>query len=303
MTGSLHVSQATCVPSFPNGIRGWAACTHSIACHMHGQSAILQLHMAPCSSGATRSPGQPAGTHARLSADQTHASHACTLDMHAPSCMQVKELKANRARKLKARAKYEEYMQQQQQRRVGRQPQQAGGGAASGGGDGATDYARWDMWCPSDEEDDLFGSLTPNNAGFRMMERDINERHKRWEERARRGARRGGVAGRMRAPARDQKCSLTVAAVHHSLCNIGCATQPAAAPFQHPAGWSSSGSWPSASASRATPPWRPASGQRRCAATRWGWSTSATARRCTPTRRSRRSKCSATCRRSSTATG
>jgi hypothetical protein len=43
-----------------------------------------------------------------------------------------------------------------------------------------TDYTKWDMWCPEDEEDDLFNSLTPNNPAFRTMERDIDERHKRW---------------------------------------------------------------------------------------------------------------------------
>jgi hypothetical protein len=36
------------------------------------------------------------------------------------------------------------------------------------------------MWCPEDEEDDLFNSLTPNNPAFRAMERDIDDRHKRY---------------------------------------------------------------------------------------------------------------------------
>jgi hypothetical protein len=46
-------------------------------------------------------------------------------------------------------------------------------------GANGTDYARWDMWCPSDEEDDMINGLTPNNPQFRAMERDIEERHKR----------------------------------------------------------------------------------------------------------------------------
>ncbi|KAI8463589.1 MAG: hypothetical protein J3K34DRAFT_526875 [Monoraphidium minutum] len=94
----------------------------------------------------------------------------------------VEELKANRARKLKARARYEQYVQQQQQQQ--QQPPGADAQANTGGARGgvATDYTRWDMWCPSDEEDDMFGSLAPSNPGFRAMERDINERHKRMVE-------------------------------------------------------------------------------------------------------------------------
>jgi hypothetical protein len=74
----------------------------------------------------------------------------------------VDELKANRARKLRARQRFEEYSQQQQSTQAS-----------------ATDYARWDLWCPSDEEDDLFNSIPPNNPAFRAMERDINDRHAR----------------------------------------------------------------------------------------------------------------------------
>jgi hypothetical protein len=73
----------------------------------------------------------------------------------------VAELKANRERKFKVRQQYEQYLQ--------RTPQ-AGG----------TDYAKWDLWCPSDEEDDLFNSIAPNTPEFRAMEADINTRHHRW---------------------------------------------------------------------------------------------------------------------------
>ena len=41
-----------------------------------------------------------------------------------------------------------------------------------------TDYTKWDMWCPSDEEDELISKLTlPNTAEFKAMEKDIDERH------------------------------------------------------------------------------------------------------------------------------
>jgi hypothetical protein len=76
--------------------------------------------------------------------------------------LKVESLKANRARKLRARAKYDAYV--------------ASGGAGAGG---ACDYARWDLWCPSDDEDALFGQLTPDTPAFRAMERDIDERHRR----------------------------------------------------------------------------------------------------------------------------
>ena len=42
-----------------------------------------------------------------------------------------------------------------------------------------TDYARWDMWCPEDEEDELLASCTPDNPQFHAMEKDINDRHDR----------------------------------------------------------------------------------------------------------------------------
>lgn len=117
----------------------------------------------------------------RASHEQVHQLYAIlfvTMYLHTTSLpnarlVQVEELKANRARKLKARAKYEQYVQQQQK-------QAANGAPATGAARiGAVDYVRWDLWCPSDEEDEIFSSLTPNNPGFRAMERDINERHKR----------------------------------------------------------------------------------------------------------------------------
>lgn len=104
--------------------------------------------------------------------------------------MQVEELKASRARKLKARAKYEEYVRERTPatgRGNGGGGRGGGPGVAgdegvagvSAGGRGPVDYKKWDLWCPSDEEDELFTSLAPQDPGFRAMERDINERHRR----------------------------------------------------------------------------------------------------------------------------
>ncbi len=76
---------------------------------------------------------------------------------------QAAELKANYERKLKARARFEEYV-----KRGGKE------------GNAGTDYTKWDMWCPEDEEDDMINSITPtHNAAFRAMEKDIDERHKK----------------------------------------------------------------------------------------------------------------------------
>jgi hypothetical protein len=71
-------------------------------------------------------------------------------------------LKASYERKLKARAKFEEYSK-------------AGAGAHNTG----TDYTKWDLWCPEDEEDEMISQITPNNPAFRSMEKDIDERHNR----------------------------------------------------------------------------------------------------------------------------
>lgn len=75
----------------------------------------------------------------------------------------VEELKANRQRKIKARQHYESYVQ-------GKKQQQHSY---------TTDYNQWELWCPSDEEDDMFNSLTPNSPEFRAMEQDISKRHAR----------------------------------------------------------------------------------------------------------------------------
>lgn len=76
----------------------------------------------------------------------------------------VEELKANRQRKQRARSLYESYVQ-------GKKQQQHSY---------ATDYNKWELWCPSDDDDDLFNSLTPNSPEFRAMEKDISKRHERY---------------------------------------------------------------------------------------------------------------------------
>ena len=42
-----------------------------------------------------------------------------------------------------------------------------------------TDYTKWDLFTPDDEEDDLINSLTPNNPQMKAMESDIDARHTR----------------------------------------------------------------------------------------------------------------------------
>ncbi|KAL6765116.1 hypothetical protein V8C86DRAFT_3128274 [Haematococcus lacustris] len=91
----------------------------------------------------------------------------------------VQELQSNRERRLAARARYEAYCQAASPLRAARY---------------GTDYTKWGMWCPDDEEDDLFNSLTPSGAGFRAMEKDIEDRHKRMVEQ-RQLAERARVAG------------------------------------------------------------------------------------------------------------
>lgn len=88
----------------------------------------------------------------------------------------VEELKANRARKERARKSYERYV--------------SSGGASMYG----TDYNKWGLWCPSDDEDDLFNSVTPNSPEFRALEKDIDDRHNRMVQQ-RQLAERQRVAG------------------------------------------------------------------------------------------------------------
>jgi hypothetical protein len=113
----------------------------------------------PSTPHATSQP--PLSAKSSDSANQDDAERKGEAARQAELLRKVEELKSNRAHKLRARQRFDKYSQQTTQAY-------------------ATDYARWDMWCPSDEEDDLFNSIPPNNPAFRAMERDINDRHARW---------------------------------------------------------------------------------------------------------------------------
>ena len=76
----------------------------------------------------------------------------------------AQELKAEYERRLRARKKYEEHVAS------GGERQQAF----------ATDYAKWELWCPEDETDELVSSLASANPALKALERDIDERHQRW---------------------------------------------------------------------------------------------------------------------------
>ena len=76
----------------------------------------------------------------------------------------VDELQRNKERKERLRAAFRAH-----------QTAKADEGASREG----TDYQAWDLWTPSDEEDELYESLTPNSPEFKAMEKDIDERHER----------------------------------------------------------------------------------------------------------------------------
>lgn len=84
----------------------------------------------------------------------------------------AQELKIDYERKIRARQRFEAYVGSgKQQHRFG------------------TDYARWDLWCPEDETDELISSIANSNPALRAMEKDVDERHRRWALQARaRGA-------------------------------------------------------------------------------------------------------------------
>lgn len=89
----------------------------------------------------------------------------------------AKEIVANRERKLRARLRYEQYVASSQDTTTY-----------------GTDYTKWDIWCPDDEEDDLINSMAPNTAEFKALEKDIEERHRKMVE-ARQIAERCRVRG------------------------------------------------------------------------------------------------------------
>ena len=72
----------------------------------------------------------------------------------------VAELQQNRRRKLEARQRFDAHV-------------------AYAKASHQTDYTKWDLFTPDDEEDDLINSLTPNNPQMKALEADIDARHAR----------------------------------------------------------------------------------------------------------------------------
>ncbi|EFJ51905.1 hypothetical protein VOLCADRAFT_86877 [Volvox carteri f. nagariensis] len=108
----------------------------------------------------------PAGPEALQSPKkEDEDDHDAEAERRERAMAKVKELMANRQRKLHARARYEEYVKSLDKTRFG------------------TDYTKWDIWCPEDEEDDLINSIGPNTPQFKAMEKDIDERHRQLVER------------------------------------------------------------------------------------------------------------------------
>lgn len=68
----------------------------------------------------------------------------------------MKEIQANIERKNKAREKYARWVESQR--------------ASSQGRKATTDYTAWDLWLPSDEEDEMIRDLTPSGPEFKAME-------------------------------------------------------------------------------------------------------------------------------------
>ncbi|KAG2442702.1 hypothetical protein HXX76_002785 [Chlamydomonas incerta] len=126
------------------------------------------------SEGRGPTPAAPSATQAAAPAKDEGDDDA-EEERKERAMAKVKELIANRERKLRARAMYEEYEQTKDKSRFG------------------TDYTKWDIWCPDDEEDELINSIAPNEQ-FRAMEKDIDERHRQLVER-RQLAERARVAG------------------------------------------------------------------------------------------------------------
>ena len=79
--------------------------------------------------------------------------------------MQVDEIMARKAAKDKARERFNDHVES---------------GVQGTFVTNNTDYNSWDLWCPSDDEDEMIKDLTPNNPAFKAMEKDIDDRHARY---------------------------------------------------------------------------------------------------------------------------
>ena len=75
----------------------------------------------------------------------------------------VQEIQQRLEQKKRARAKFDSYIAERHTQ----------------GMEIGTDYVKWDMWCPEDEDDEMLAGCTPNNPQFHAMEKDINTRHDR----------------------------------------------------------------------------------------------------------------------------
>ena len=74
----------------------------------------------------------------------------------------MEELKKRQLQKEKSRQQYEQHVNQKERQR-----------------DGFTDYRQWDLWCPSDEDDELIQACAANKPEFKALEKDMEERHRR----------------------------------------------------------------------------------------------------------------------------
>lgn len=125
----------------------------------HGSADARAVAAADAEHGALGGEGSATGV------DSTERG-SCKPEDDEDIKRKVRELQERRNRRLRARERYQEHMRQ-------------GGGVDARG----TDYAKWDLWTPSDEEDELFENLQPNNdPGFKAMSKDIEERHARMKQ-------------------------------------------------------------------------------------------------------------------------
>ena len=130
---------------------------------VRGTAAAAGVTAAPTPPGGSTSPGHrgPRGPAARQAA--AAEPEELTPERRAELMVKVEELQKRMRRKEAARKRHAEYVR----------AKEAAGGAQYAG----TDYSEWDLWCPSDEEDDLVRGMAPDNAEFSAMEKDIEERH------------------------------------------------------------------------------------------------------------------------------
>ena len=124
--------------------------------------AAPSLPGGPVSSGERQSGARgPRGPASRQAA--AAEPEELTPERRAELMVKVEELQGRMRRKEAARKRHAEYVR----------AKEADGTARYAG----TDYSEWDLWCPSDEEDELVRGMAPDNAEFSAMEKDIEERH------------------------------------------------------------------------------------------------------------------------------